>query len=716
MKQTLIDSIAMLLRHRVAARCGKWLVAVAMTMLCVNAYCAGPEWVWPIEGRNAGEDILYSPQQYIGEERNFGDLFIGGEIGDSVVCPVDGTLSGIFVGYMFTLTYSATYGYDAARPMSEQVGEIAAKAPKTVDKRSITGTVGIRTDDGRVVYLSGIMLNEGFKTGQRIVRGQRLGTLHYSYHAINSPSLKIAVSSPKGQSDDPMTPFGLRTTFVPPAKRVVKQQLTEEEAIQDFNTIMNVLKEAYPSLDDAVSPEELAAFEAGFVDSLRGGISRNKFYYQLYRLQAKVHDSHFLLYPNEQRNNNQYLPRVFFGWFGDSCIVTMAKRDNADLVGRRIVSVDDLPVDSVRQLKTATIGGYDGRIESVIDQELAIFGTRLSADNDLARQKIEFADGEVRSFTGFRSNGNPADFTNTYIGYLRANIYYPDMYRLRMIDDSTAYVGISSFSLNETQTDEIVGFIDSVSMVPNLIVDLRNNRGGDVEVLGRILSCLLNEPGRNKGAECMVTKQGNFESFAGCCLNYTEDMEIFPEYRPVEGREGFFTIEYNDSFMPDSTVQYRGRIYVLTNASSCSAATIFPAAIVRNHRGVVVGRETGTTYHYMTALKFADIVLPNSGFQFKVPLVRCIYDTTSNDRIPYGRGVLPDYPVDLTYEEAYSRPDSILNYALQLIDEGRYFTGDDPFAANDAPVGRRSRLAGYIAIGCALLAAVLFLSRRSKKR
>ena len=67
----------MLLRHRVAARCGKWLVAVAMTMVGVNAYCAGPEWVWPVEGRNAGEDILYSPQQYIGEERNFGDLFIG---------------------------------------------------------------------------------------------------------------------------------------------------------------------------------------------------------------------------------------------------------------------------------------------------------------------------------------------------------------------------------------------------------------------------------------------------------------------------------------------------------------------------------------------------------------------------------------------------------------------------------------------------------------
>ena len=99
---------------------------------------------------------------------------------------------------------------------------------------------------------------------------------------------------------------------------------------------------------------------------------------------------------------------------------------------------------------------------------------------------------------------------------------------------------------------------------------------------------------------------------------------------------------------------------------SRSAATIFPAEIVRNRRGVVVGRETGTAYHFMTAYKFADIRLPESGFQWRIPLVKVVYDTTRCKRLPEGRGVMPDYPVDLTFDEIYNRPDSILQYALHL--------------------------------------------------
>ena len=105
----------------------------------------------------------------------------------------------------------------------------------------------------------------------------------------------------------------------------------------------------------------------------------------------------------------------------------------------------------------------------------------------------------------------------------------------RMLNDSTAYLGLNTFVLNETATDEIVNYIDSISKasVPNLIVDVRNNRGGDVKVLNRILSTLLNEASRNKGAMNWVPKRGNYTSFKDCCLNYTDDMEIFPEYEPM---------------------------------------------------------------------------------------------------------------------------------------------------------------------------------------
>lgn len=689
----------------------KLLLTLLAAASVVAGKCVEPEWLWPLEGHSAGENIIYSPQQYIDSEHNFGNLFIGGEEGERVVSPLSGTIKYVGIEYKSTLTTSRTYSYDNEAPMSEQIDAMAASADKNTDSRFITGTIGITAPDGRTLWIGGLIVDGKFKTGEKIERGQLLGTLHYSYRKIKEPSLSISVSDRAGRNTDPMTPFGLRTTFIPPQQRAVKKQLTGEEAIEDFTAIMNVLKEAYPSLDDAVAPEELDVFEAETIDSLRDGISRDNLYRHLRKLQAKVHDSHFTLYSDEERPRDPFLPRIFYGWFGDSCIVTMAKKEHADLVGRRIAQIDGITADSARRLYVSRKGGYDAQVRSVIDEGLAISATMMfNAGYD---QCIEFADGETRSFKGFRSMGNPADFTDTYIGYMIANRWYPDPYRLRTIDDSTAYIGLSTFELNDVQTDDIVRFIDSIAMMPNLIVDLRNNGGGETLVCSRILSCLLDGPSRMKGAVQWVKKQGGFSSFADCCLNYTADMDIFPEYQPIEGREGFFSTADSEPVQPDSVVHYGGRIYVLTNASSCSAATMFPAEIVRNRRGVVVGRETATAYHFMTALKFADIRLPHSGFQLRVPLVKLIADTTVNERIPYGRGVLPDYPVDLTFEEAFLRPDSILDYTLQLIADGKYFTGDDPFLVNDTPAEESKRstwlfIGAGLAVAAAALAALLF--------
>lgn len=683
----------------------KKLLVILSIVIGMVVRGAEPEWQWPLKGRSAGDDILYSPQQHIGGEHNFGNLFVGGEAGDTVVSPVEGKIASISIDYKRTLTYSISYRFDRIAPMSEQIAKIAASADKGIDGRYITGSISITMPDGRTLWLGGLILDGKFMTGEKISRGQYLGALHYSYRGVKQPSLSISVSDRNSRNDDPMSPFGLRSTFIPPTKQAVKKQLTGEEAMEDFTTILNVLREAYPSLDDVVTPEQLDAFEAETIDSLRGGISRDSLYRHLQRLHAIVHDSHFTLYPNEGdgRERTVLLPRIFYGWFGDSCIVTMAKKEHADMVGRRIARIDGITADSARRLYALRTGGYDAQVRSVIDERLAISST--SVTNDEYDRCIEFADGETRTFKGFRSMGGPADFTDTFIGYLRVNKWYPDSYRLRMIDDSTAYIGISTFDLNEVQTGEIVHYIDSIALVPNLIVDVRNNGGGDIEVLSRILSCLLDAPSRSKGAVQWVKKRGGFSSFAGCCLNYTDEVDIFSEYMPVEGRTGFFSTADSQTIQPDSAVHYRGRIYVLTNASSCSAATAFPGEIVRNHRGVVVGRETATAYHYMTALKFADIRLPNSGFQLRVPLVKVIADTTTNERIPYGRGVLPDYPVDITFEEAYLRPDSILDYTLKLIAEGKYFTGDDPFLANNTPAAGSPRTVWYIVCGCIIAAA-----------
>ena len=155
---------------------------------------------------------------------------------------------------------------------------------------------------------------------------------------------------------------------------------------------------------------------------------------------------------------------------------------------------------------------------------------------------------------------------------------------------------------------------------------------------------------------------------------------------------------------------------MLTNENSCSAATLFPALLVRNHRGVIVGRETRTAYHYMNALKFADIRLPNTTLTITIPLVYCRFDSVVNDRVPYGRGVLPDYPVPLTIDELSGKNgDAILNHTLQLIEEGKYLSPENPFAAEEPSKGSAGNKIAYAAAGVLVIAGILLIFARSKR-
>ncbi len=49
----------------------------------------------------------------------------------------------------------------------------------------------------------------------------------------------VSVSARDSKADDPMTSFGLRTTFIPPKAEVVKETFTEEEAKEDFSKLIH---------------------------------------------------------------------------------------------------------------------------------------------------------------------------------------------------------------------------------------------------------------------------------------------------------------------------------------------------------------------------------------------------------------------------------------------------------------------------------------------
>ena len=75
-------------------------------------------------------------------------------------------------------------------------------------------------------------------------------------------------------------------------------------------------------------------------------------------------------------------------------------------------------------------------------------------------------------------------------------------------------------------------------------------------------------------------------------------------------------------------------------------------------------------------------------------MVKVVFDTTVCERTPWGRGLLPDYELPLSYNEitmgADGETDVMLEYALQLIAEGKYLSDKDPFAEIDAQKPKES--------------------------
>ena len=222
---------------------------------------------------------------------------------------------------------------------------------------------------------------------------------------------------------------------------------------------------------------------------------------------------------------------------------------------------------------------------------------------------------------------------------------YRDLpYSFEMLNDSTLYFGLSSFQLTKVQRDalrdSIAGYVD----VPYMIMDLRDNPGGDAYFLSEMLTWFINSPTVPLGGYSHVKTRGPLMH----SWNYAPDQIVFPEYVEVEGKPGYYLIPDDAGVLyPDSTLNYRGRLYILTDETSCSAATIFPSVLVRNRRAVTVGRETMSGYHYLTAMKYNEVRLPNSKIILHVPLVMEVFDEAVTPRTPAGRGLMPDYPVPI---------------------------------------------------------------------
>jgi C-terminal processing protease CtpA/Prc len=206
----------------------------------------------------------------------------------------------------------------------------------------------------------------------------------------------------------------------------------------------------------------------------------------------------------------------------------------------------------------------------------------------------------------------------------------------------------------------------NVKHTESLILDLRNNEGGD-GTGEKLLTYLLTKP--YKHFESAEVKFVGYAPVADYLENGKDP--FFADSLVYRTNTGMYSLKNKympllDEQQPDIN-HYKGKLYVLINGASGSMATVVASFLKGNGRGIFIGEESGGTMEGNTSHQSARLVLPNSKIRIAIPLIK----TTNAVAFTKGRGVEPDYHVTPKIDDILKGIDTELNFALSLIPSKR---------------------------------------------
>lgn len=653
---------------------------IVLLFLIIPSVIYGQHITWPVSGKEAGDGVIYRPQDYIDEEFNYSCLIITAPEGTEIVSPVSGKLLAyqymyndkLEHGYFYTLTDKTDEEQRTA--ISQSIWE---KYKKKADPKYVTASLLITTGERETYSISGIRPDENLKTGMRLEQGDKIGTMGYCFKSVTQPAIMVSRSI-DNRAADPMTPFGIKSTFIPSSytKTDPKQRHKATQLKTDFSVLRGSLEEGHPGLYDYNSRQHMDSLFDDTFAKIKDDMNTYEFYRLLYSLVSQIRDGHtHLSHVSDPAPPSERLSTVAFSLFDDTLRVSrVCNKKDLDLIGKEVIAVDginagELKIRFKKMNEKDVYPNQEGFIQSISAVGAGIFFFSYYTTNyPLKRDGITltFADGSERTFP-FAEKGICVPYIPS-VNYR----YQPDAGVIyKTIDGRTALLDINTFGLSDMDRDSIGLFIRDIEeqKYENLIIDVRYNKGGD---FGKLFDYIADQP--FQGFIGFKVNQNDTYNFFRYCSNFTaEDRYMFPDYRKDEENGGYCLPK--DSLKlsyPSDSTHFSGRVYVLTDERTFSAASVFAGLVHKYRRGVTVGRETGSAYHQINAVKFANVLLEHSRLSIRFPLVKCIFDYPENSDIPWGRGILPDYPFEFSVDELINDEDVMLHYTLRLIEEDKY--------------------------------------------
>ncbi len=423
---------------------------------------------------------------------------------------------------------------------------------------------------------------------------------------------------------------------------------TTEEIEAEVDDLLDICEDVHPDLYFHASREDVERARDEFIASIDAPLTRVELQPRLARLAAHFGDGHTNVgMPWEEWWAHAEAGRVFpcdVAWDGHTLRVRRTSVYSADgsfAPGARILSIAEHPA---ADLFTAFMQERSGETAAFrADQTERTFPLHLWMSGIEAPYSVRFepaapgstpadihlpgmAWGSVARGAG--NSGNGAAWSLTRLDDGAAHL------RLRSLTDLDAFEDFLAATFGELSDDPPTG----------LIVDLRENGGGDSRLGDALLDHLSDEPWRQhlrKEWKVSARYKQFLRRFAPAWLRWLPLQYLHADTRKLWGTpEGELAVfDYELTQPTDEPLRYRGPTVFLIGPGTFSSATSLAAAVKDHRLALLMGRPTGgLPGGYGEVYPFD---LPRTGLAVSVSSARFVRPSGATT----GRGVQPDIVV-----------------------------------------------------------------------